>query len=265
MESVLPNLFNSAFRKLLLFNYASAEYYNDCEDEEELLITMDEIAHVQASAVQVMEADRRRFANAAEDSGYESDGENLENLECILPQNFTIHKWMFFTFWHHLKDDLTMDASPFSPDLRDQIRFFFPRYPLAGFHEMLQYRNHNNYCKFGAFIASYQELSCCGPVVHYEVWRNVIFSYQESITCAWFFSNQIDHAILRFDSLILYYMHMYAKFLATRFSSYCIDINCNNMCPQFEDVGNLFYIPSPGSINQMEREIQKFKDNLGAI
>jgi len=92
------------------------------------------------------------------------------------------------------------------------------------------------------------------------VWRNVIFTMKENVTCAWFFSLEIDHAILRFNSLILFYMHMYCRFLAIRFSSFCIETNCNMQCPQLADDSNLFYLPSAEDLTHMEIEIQAFQN-----
>lgn len=121
-------------------------------------------------------------------------------------------------------------------------------------------RDNYQYCSDSKYIPSYGELSATGPFSTYLEWRLKLQTNQPlHPNHAWFFNPSLDIAILKEGSILLLYMHLYAKFLSVRFAKYCTQNNCNGeRCLQEPDFRNIFKeYPIP-----MQEMLSRYKQDL---
>lgn len=99
------------------------------------------------------------------------------------------------------------------------------------------HKNLHHFCCKTNYIPTYAELSVTGPREAYDAWHKLgEDSSQLHPNTPWFMNPSFDIAVLQSSSIIVIYMHLFAKFLATRFAKYCFENNCNGQgCLQ--DVG----------------------------
>lgn len=125
---------------------------------------------------------------------------------------------------------------------------------------MRQNRGDYRYCRDHRYVPTYEEVSPTGPFSTYLVWRmKMEKNAPKHPFSAWFFNPSFDIDVLTDGSLLLIYMHLWAKFLSVRFARYCSQNECNSQsCLQDENFRDIFKdYPIP-----LERMLSNYKQEL---
>jgi len=125
---------------------------------------------------------------------------------------------------------------------------------------MRQNAYNTQFCRDHRYIPCYEELSPTGPFSTYLTWRMKLQKNTAKHPFSpWFFNPSFDIDVMTEGSILLIYMHLWAKFLAVRFSKYCSDNECSGEnCLQEKDFCDIFKdYPVP-----LERMLTNYKQEL---